>query len=230
MNKKISEKLICEVRVKPDSIFLDKRGEIANIISKNKTFLHWNIGPNKIDFSSDSNKNIKAQFSYLGFSVSSESPNNRSYLVGNLKTIIEDTWEYWSHNSIKRTGARSTYVIEVDSFKEIFGLIKEKFLIPGGLNICSSSLYDIGISLNFSDGEKFSHVSIGPMEEKQIKENFPDQTKKDLPKNALFIDIDSFKNSLSPNIQKKDLISLIKELFIENEKIKENIIKKIWEK
>lgn len=230
MEKKNIEKLTCEIRFKPDPTFLDKRGQVAGAISKNSTFLHWNIDVNKIIFFGDSNKNIKAQVSYKDLTVVSLSPNSRSFLVGNLDSIIENSWDYLSYKKITRIGVRSIFFIEVNNFKEIFDLIKKKFLLDDSCDFISKNLYDIGLSFNFSNGKSFSHVSIGPMEEKQIKENFDEEKRKDVPKNALYIDVDSFITTVSPNISKKELIDLTKKFFIENEGIKEKIIKKIWQK
>jgi len=60
---KVISKHILEIRYKPNSRFLDRRGEIAYILS-GQMFDQWNIGNNRIDFANKKHHNIEAFFSY----------------------------------------------------------------------------------------------------------------------------------------------------------------------
>jgi len=228
MYKKIIEKSICEIRFKPDSTFLDKRGQIANRIAEKSIFTDWNITANQIEFTSSSNKNIKANFSYRNLALESAEPNKRSFLIGNIKSFLEKSWDLLPNSNIIRIGVRSTYIIESDNFKEIFELLKEKFFVNNSTDFSGYDLYDLAISFNFVKGENYFHVSIGPMNDAEIKNNFNDEA--GLPKAGLFMDIDSFKKTVSPHITQKEIMSQIKDLFNNNETEKNTIIKKIWPK
>ncbi len=207
MSKIISKHLV-EIKYKPSSRFLDKRGEIADLLSST-TFDQWNISTNRIDFSSKEQENIGAFISFRNLGVFTNYPNTQDFFVEKAKDFIRSAWTYFPTGSITRVGVRSTYLIEAKDFKSAFDNYRSKFLAitEDELKQFNGDLIDIGFPLNFVVGEDFFNVTTGPMEKSQSKEMVIDDEK--LPKTGIYVDVDYFRKEFSPHTTQKNILDFI---------------------
>ncbi len=207
MSKTIS-KHVLEVRYKPDPRFLDRRGEIAGIISRQQ-FDQWNIGSNRIEFASKKHLGIGAFFSYRNLGFFSEYPVLTDDFNKKAKEFFKSTWTYFPTNQITRIGVRSTFLVESKNFKAVFDKYKSLFLGLKDEHIkkFGGDLIDLGFPLNFAIGEEFFNIITGPMEKKQSKEFVMDAD--ELPETGVYIDVDYFRKEFSPYITQKNIMDLI---------------------
>jgi hypothetical protein len=223
---KVISKHILEIRYKPNSRFLDKRGEIAEILS-GQNFDQWNIGNNRIDFASKKNSSVGAFLSYKNLGYFSEYPTTLDDFSTESKNFIKNSWTYFPANQITRIGVRTTFLIETKNFKESFDKYRSQFLglQDDEIKKFGGDLIDLGFPLNFADGEEFFNVTTGPMEKKQSKEFVLDAD--ELPESSIFIDVDYFRKEFSPHITQKNVLELIEKGLEKAKKIKEEISKMI---
>ncbi len=109
MSKKISKHLI-EIRYKPNSRFLDRLGEVAELLS-GAIFDRWQISSNRIDFSSKEQENIGAFISFRNLGLFANYPNTQEFFVEKAKEFIRSAWTHFPSGKITRVGIRSTYLI-----------------------------------------------------------------------------------------------------------------------
>lgn len=208
MNKIISKHLV-EIRYKPNSRFLDKRGEIADSLS-GTTFDQWSISTNRIDFSSKEQDNIGAFLSFRNLGLFTNYPNAQELFIEKAKDFIRTAWSHFPTNRITRVGVRSTYLIEAKDFKGAFDKYRSKFLALSDADLkgFGGDLIDIGFPLNFVTGEDFFNVNTGPMEKAQSKEMVVDDEEK-LPTTGIYVDVDYFRKEFSPNITQRNILDFI---------------------
>ena len=208
MDKIISKHLI-EIRYKPNSRFLDKRGEIADSLSS-ATFDQWNISNNRIDFSSKEREDFGAFFSFRNFGLFANYPNTQEFFTKKAKDFVRNAWTHFPTDKITRIGVRSTYLIETKDFKSAFDKYRSKFLALSDSDIkgFGGDLIDIGFPLNFATGEDFFNVNTGPMEKAQSKELVVDDEKK-LPKTGIYVDVDYFRKEFSPHTIQRNVLDFI---------------------
>jgi len=206
--KKIFSKHIVEIRYKPNSRFLDKRGETAELLA-GSFFDQWNISNNRIDFSSKTNENIVAFISFRNLGLFTNYPNTADFFKEKAKDFIKSSWDNFLTSKITRIGVRSTYLIETESFKNSFDDYRKKFLglSDEDLKKFDGDLIDLGFPLNFTIGEDFFNVTTGPMEKSQSKEFLLDDD--ELPDAGIFVDVDYFKKEFSPHITQKNVLDFV---------------------
>ena len=223
---KVISKHILEIRYKPNSRFLDKRGEIAEILS-GQNFDQWNIGNNRIDFASKKKPSVGAFLSYKNLGYFSDYPTTPDDFLRESKNFIKNSWTYFPTTQIARVGVRSTFLIETKNFKESFDKYKSKFLGLQDEDIrkLGGDLIDLGFPLNFAIGEEFFNVMTGPMEKKQLKEFALDAN--ELPESSIFVEVDYFRKEFSPHITQKNVLELIEKGLEKARKIKDEISKMI---
>ncbi|MBU2540267.1 hypothetical protein KJ786_03905 [Patescibacteria group bacterium] len=205
---KIISKHILEIRHKPNSRFLDHRGEIASSLSGQK-FNQWNIGNNRIDFVNKEHPDVWAFLTYQNLGFSSEHPNSIESFSNDAKNFLKDAWIHFPANQITRVGIRSTFLVEVENFKEAFDKYKSTFLglKEEDIEKFGGDLIDLGFPLNFAVGEEFFNITTGPMEKKEYKEFLMDAS--ELPATGIYIDIDYFRKEFSPHVIQKNIFDLI---------------------
>jgi hypothetical protein len=223
---KVISKHILEIRHKSNSRFLDKRGEIAEILS-GQNFDQWNIGNNRIDFASKKNSSIGAFLSYKNLGYFSDYPTTPDDFLNESKNFIKNSWTYFPTTQITRVGIRSAFLIETKNFKESFDKYKSKFLGLQNEDIkkLGGDLIDLGFPLSFAIGEEFFNVMTGPMKKKQLKEFALDSD--ELPESSIFIEVDYFRKEFSPHITQKNVLELIERGLEKAQKIKDEISKMI---
>jgi len=222
MENKIFSNHVVEIRYKPNSYFLDKRGEVVALLA-NSLLDQWYISNSKIDFSSKENKNIAAFFSFRNLGIFTTYPNTTDFFKEKAKDFIRSAWTHFSANKITRIGVRSTYLIEAGSFKISFDEYRKKFLglSDDDLKKFEGDLIDIGCPLNFAVGEDFFNVTTGPMEKSQSKIFLVDND--ELPASGIYVDIDYFKKEFSPYITQKNVLDFVDKGIDKAEKIKDLI-------
>ncbi len=208
MANQIFSKHIIEIRFKPNSRFLDKRGEIAELLA-GSFFDQWNISNNRIDFSNKTNENVAAFISFRNLGVFTNYPNKADFFKEKARDFIKSAWTNFPTNKITRIGVRSTYLIGTPSFKNSFDEYRKKFLglSDEDLKKFNGDLIDLGFPLNFAVGEDFFNVTTGPMEKNQSKEFLLDDD--ELPEAGIFVDVDYFKKEFSPHITQKNVLDFI---------------------
>lgn len=208
MDKILSKHLI-EIRYKPNSRFLDKRGEIADSLS-GATFDQWNISNNRIDFSSKEHEDFGAFFSFRNFGLFANYPNTQEFFAEKAKDFIKAAWAHFPTGKITRIGIRSTYLIEAKDFKSAFDKYRSKFLALSDSDIegFGGDLIDLGFPLNFATGEDFFNVNTGPMEKAQSKEMVVGDEDK-LPKTGIYVEVDYFRKEFSPHTTQKNVLDFV---------------------
>ncbi len=208
MGKIISKHLI-EIRYKPNSRFLDKRGELADNLSGG-IFDQWTISANRIDFSKKGDENIGAFISYRNLGFFTNYPNAQNLFVEKTKEFIRTAWQHFPTGKITRIGIRSTYLSEAKDFKTVFDNLKNKFLAFSNdeLKQFNGDLIDFAFPLNFVAGEDFFNVNAGPMEKTQSKEILAGEFE-ELPEAGLYVDLDYFRKEFTPYITQKQVFEFI---------------------
>ena len=204
----ISKHLV-EIRFKPNSRFLDRRGELAESLSGD-IFDQWSISTSRIDFSSKGKENIGAFISFKNLGLFTNYPNTREFFSEKAKDFIRSAWTHFPADKITRIGIRSTYLIESKDFKSVFDNYRTKFLAlsDSDLKGFDGDLIDLGFPINFSSGEDFFNVNTGPMEKAQSKDLFWENLEH-LPATGIYVDIDYFKKEFSPHTTQKSVLDFV---------------------
>lgn len=208
---KISEHVI-EIRFKPDSYFLDKRGQIASSIGASTALDQWSISNVQIDFSSKSNEKIQAFYSYKNIGFTSYAPNDSKFFQEEAGKFIKAAWAFIGQNEITRIGIRSKFITETESFTSAFNAYKKKFLAlsDDDLKKFGGSLVDLGFPMNFIDGENyFNIVNMGPMEKSQFAQQLT--VAGEAFDAGIFLDIDYFKKEFSPHTNQRNVIDFLRQ-------------------
>ncbi len=172
---------------------MDKRGVIAESLV-GELLNGWSIGNNRINFTNKENKNFGAIVSYKNFGFISESPNDTNFFSENSKDFVKKTWNYIPTGKITRIGVRSTYLVEQSNFEKALENLKKEFLnLNGGkLEKFGGELVDVGLPLNFKEGDIKFNINFGVMEKEQSSQFFIDE--ESVPDCGVFIDVDYFQD------------------------------------
>lgn len=220
--RKIFSKYTVEIRYKPNSRFLDKRGEVAELLA-GPFFDQWNISNNRIDFSNKANENVVAFISFRNLGLFTNYPNTADFFKEKANDFIKSAWTNFPTSKMTRIGVRSIYLIETESFKNSFDEYRKKFLglSDEDLKKFEGDLIDLGFPLNFAVGEDFFNVTTGPMEKSQSKEFLIDN--EELPASGIYVDTDYFRKEFSPHIIQKNVLDFVDKGIDKAEKIKDLI-------
>jgi len=222
MSKKISNHIL-EIRFQANPRFLDKKGNIAAQIISDSEFDHWNISNNRIDFNCLENPNLAAFFSFKNIGATSNSPVTSEAFLKATDVYIKAAWQYLEKSAFVRIGLRSQTLIEVDDFTQIYNAYKSRFLKlnDADLSQFDGDLIDVGFALNFVSGENHFNTSTGPMEKKQSETIFG-ASAYDV---GIYLEVDYFRNEISPNITQKQVIGFVNEGVSKADKLSEQINK-----
>jgi hypothetical protein len=218
---------LCEIRLKPNPKFLDKRGNIASsIISED--FPSWVISENKINFSNKSDDRISAFFTYLNLGVSIFYPHKPKDFINITERFINKSWNFFQNTDIVRIGIRSKMLIDLGkNFNDYFKFYEKNINLFSEQNTFKAKLVDVGLNLNYADKDNFFNITTGPMEKEQAKIFFDNKLDDELPKNALYLEIDYFKEDFAPFIKQKDILKIINNGIEKAEEVKKSIINSI---
>lgn len=218
----VFEDYLFELRFKPYSKVLDKRGEIAQSLS-GELLNQWNIKTNTIDFASEKDPDVSAFFSYQNLGARSVSPRSKKDFIEVATELLKKSWTHFPTNEILRIGVRSRYLKPVKDFTSVFDKYRTKFLALSNedLSKMGGDLIDVGFPMNFYDGPHYYNLMTGPLK----KEQFPAFIKKypDDVEQGIFVDVDYFNKDTSPNIRQKEVIEFIEHALGRSETVTELI-------
>lgn len=204
-------KHICEVRFKPDPKILDRRGEVTAALSDN-TFKNWKITNNKIEFANEDDMFVSAFFSYRNLGTSSCFPHDSQYFIDTTKEFIKRSWTFFPSNNVVRVGVRSSVLVDLGkSFKDYFEMYKKNISQFSKKGLFNADLVDVGLNLNFANGDEYFNVTTGPMEQEQMKIFFQENSEEELPDTCVYVEIDYFKKDFKPFLKQKDIFKILDE-------------------
>lgn len=216
-------KQLCEIRFKPDPKILDKRGEITGALS-DLTFPNWKIANNRIDFGNDKDLFASAFFSYRNLGTSSCFPHDAKYFVDTTKEFIKKSWVFFPSNNIVRVGIRSSVLVDLGkSFKDYFEVYKKNISGFTKKNLFKAELVDVGLNLNFANGDEYFNITTGPMDREQAKMFFDGNSDEEIPETCVYIEVDYFKKDFKPSIKQKDIFKILDDGIAKSEEISSSI-------
>ncbi|MDO8505040.1 MAG: hypothetical protein Q7S48_00440 [bacterium] len=216
-------KHLCEIRFKPDPKILDKRGEITGALS-DVTFPNWKIANNRIDFGNNKDLFAAAFFSYRNLGTSSCFPHNSKYFVDITKEFIKKSWIFFPNNNTMRVGVRSSVLVDLSkNFKDYFEAYKKNISVFTKKNLFKAELVDVGLNLNFANGDEYFNITTGPMEREQTKIFFDENPDEDLPNTCVYVEVDYFKKDFKPSVKQKDIFKIIDDGISKSEEISSSI-------
>lgn len=222
---KMLQKHILEIRFTPTPSIVDKRGVIAESLVGD-LLNGWSIGDNRINFTNKENKNFGAFVSYKNFGFISESPNDTDFFSENSKDFVKKTWNYIPTGKITRIGVRSTYLVEQSNFEKALENLKKEFLnLNGGkLEKFGGKLVDVGLPLNFKEGDVKFNINFGVMEKEQSSQFFIDE--ESVPDCGVFIDVDYFQddNFSSVSAKQSNILQFIDNGLTKSKNVMETVL------
>jgi len=197
------------MRFKPNAKILDYLGEWTEYLVNEMNLPDWNIDINRLNLYDKKNQ------AFLGFKncgFVSISPDTRNYFEDQASKFLRAIFklEEFKPLPVTRMGVRSAFLMSyAGNFESIFQKYKDKVIKPTdkALEALNGQLIDLGVPLNFKDGEAYFNTMTGPMTSLQIKRFFP--TIESTPDVGLFFEIDYFKENIG-NEQLEQLIGLLK--------------------
>lgn len=219
MDNKISpvrNEVIFEIRFKPNSKILDRRGQWAEAISAHLKLPHWQIVENRVDIYDD-DETIHAFVGFRNGGLTALDVPNGDYFpnyASNFLSFVFGLQDFGDPILVERIGVRFKFCT---AFSGSFDELKDRFakryitLTEQAINAIGNDakLIDIGGPLNFVDSVGNFNTMSGPMPKKQFPNFFT--RKEGFPEVGLFYDIDYW---LRPNkeINSKKIIEHIGEL------------------
>jgi hypothetical protein len=215
MSGKIT-KHILEIRYKPDPRFLDKRGSVAAQIA-DQDFNQWNISNDRIDFNNTKHPELSRFFSIRNLGVTSVYPATTQTFLDTSENYIKSAWPCFPANTITRLGVRSFFLTKEDDFTKAFYKYKKTFLKLEESQLAGfgADLVDIGLPLNFVDGDDIFNIMTGPMQKKQSIEIFTDSAFD----SGTYLEVDYFRTDISPHITQRQVIDFVKKAVEKSEKV-----------
>lgn len=208
MNKFYLEQIF-EIKFKPQSKFLDKRGEIAS--SLGDSFLNqWNITDNSVDLKSETNTKVKGFFSFRNMGFASSYPTSSDDFSLHTKNFIKRAWQYIPLNEVLRIGLKTKMVTPVDSFNDSFKKFREKFIAldNASLEKFGGKLVDLSFPLNFADGLNQFNTLSGPVVKKEIEPFFKD-SEDQAPDSGVYCEVDYFTTEIKTLLKQKDMLIFV---------------------
>ena len=217
---------ITEIRYKPNAKVLDYRGTWAEKIKALTELPRWRITENRVDvFTDDDTARAFVSFKNAGF-VLQDSPT-RNYFPDQTNKLFRFLFQqeaFGSSVTVPRIGVRFRCAISFDgSFEDLLERYTDRLLAitPQAQQAFGGKTVDIGGSVNMTTPLGKINTTSGPMEEKQLKQFFPNR--KAVPTAALYLDMDYYKEPNSEMIS-REIISSVR-LFSESLwDIKDNLV------
>ena len=100
------------------------------------------------------------------------------------------------------------FLTETDNFGEVLAAYRRRFLklTDENLGEFGGDLIDLGFPIYFESGSDFFNVVTGPMKKEQSEQFFGEI---DIPNTGIFVDVDFFRNDLSPKIGQMSVLALL---------------------
>ena len=206
---KIYLEQVFEIRFKPQSKFLDKRGEIAGAVTD--PFLNqWSITENTINFKSDTKKYVGGFFSFKNLGFSGSYPTNNDDFSSFTKNFIKKSWSYIPLADVIRIGLKTKMVTPVSSFNEYFDKFRDKFIAlnKNELDNFGGTLVDLAFPLNFADGLNQFNTLSGPVKKAELISSFK-TAESEAPENGIFCEVDYFTTEIRSFLKQKDVLDFV---------------------
>jgi hypothetical protein len=191
---------VLEIRYEPNPRLLDHRGKYAQLLSQHAGLSEWRIDTNRLDvFSKDEKTRFFVAFRNAGAILMDCSSSEYFHAQSDkfLQWLFRQT-EVGSRLNIERLGVRQRFGA---SFKGTFDELKERianryFQLPEAAREAigkDAKLVDIGATLNWEGEIGSFNTSLGPMTEKELKDQFKRGEENPPPEVGLYFDIDYFR-------------------------------------
>lgn len=207
----ISESLL-EIRYKPNSKIIDRRGTWAELISNHMNLDEWRVDTNRIDIHDKANLNRAfVAFRNAGFITRNvPTPNFFPDQAVKLFRYLFSMEGFGKSIIIERFGLRQRFASTFHgSFEDLRDRYSTRFLAltDAAKEAINAEIVDIGGPLNFRDRHGHFNTMSGPMRSSQLQEFFPEE--EEYPEVSFYFDIDYW---LRPNKEtpENDVIKWIK--------------------
>ncbi|MDP3024134.1 MAG: hypothetical protein Q8O10_01210 [candidate division Zixibacteria bacterium] len=198
---------IFEMRFKPNARILDFPGQWTEYLSAEMNLPDWRIDITRMDLYDNKNQ---AFLSFKNCGFVSALPDTKNYFEDQASKFLRTIFKLKEFKStpVTRLGVRSTFLNPYPGdFKSLFEKYKSKVIKPADetMRALGGELIDIGVPLNFKDGDAYFNTMSGPMTSLQIKRFFP--IIETVPEVGLFFEIDYFKENIGePEVEQLVLI------------------------
>ncbi len=174
--------------------------------------LQIRIKNKKMFFNVSSNK--------TGFEINQ--PTNKDFAILEAMSFFKTVFNTLQWKTVDRIGVRTQWIKPSKStIENLISIYKEKFFKDVAI---LKSATDVGIALNFKDGERKINFSVGPMKKKQVVDMFLPPAPFDestIPDAFSYVDYDYYFDSKS-KYRNSDLENFIKHgIYLAEAKVKE---------
>jgi len=197
-------KMVWEIKYPASSLLFDSRGKIAFKWQWTSDLSEWRISNNQVTIHNKSNT-ISLTADYKNSTVVMELPKSAvefNSLAADFSAYILDTIQ---PKKIDRMGLRIIQIAKRPHFKLLSSKIRENLfkLNESDWQVFGGPPADVAFPLTLELDENKANFMLGPMQTEQLSEYFvADEVKKRLPKTALFMDFDFYKED--PEISQTD--------------------------
>ena len=213
----IKAKHIVEFRYPAASIFHDKRGIVCSSFQE-EPFVHWQIGPVRVDLHSE-DKRYSAFVTSKNAGLTIELAESNGEFLRHLRRYSRLIHGQLNLTSLTRIGMRMLLLIPQDSFESAASIFMETIYSPVSEQISQlGDANDYSCMWNLTIGEREAHFQIGPMEVKQLRENFiqGDIDEEQLPESFIFVDFDIYAENPNFSIRTDRFITQFAESSLED--------------
>lgn len=203
---------IFEVRYKPNTIIIDRRGAILKKLLVSP-FTTGNIGANTVRVSTKDTKDLNAFLGYSNFGLSASIlQTKKSFLNHSSSLVYNALSNFVESKDIVRIGVRTKILSEKAGFIKLVESINKHFAIKNDIISQFGKTEDIGFAFDLKDKDdchKSIHIKFGPLKKEEYENDFT--IYENLPDCGFFVDIDIFKDDYSNKLFKpKEMNNFIK--------------------
>lgn len=187
-SKKQIRKIILQVKYEPTGNFVDKRGEILDLLSEE--WEHRKFGHDRISLK-DEEKNLQGLITWKMSQISVENVTLLSNFHDYAKNYFpNDLWKIMDIDNFTFMGCRTMIVLPSENFNELVNKFSKLYSISRNQwDIIGNKPKDVGFPFVFENDKRKVNLNFGPMKKEQMESQFFSITN-DLPEVGLFIDSD----------------------------------------
>jgi hypothetical protein len=208
---------ILEIKHEPTGKFLDVRGSIADYITKNEMFSHWNINETSVSFfdTPAGIKDVGAVVSYDKIIFLSYNPSTQNYFEDKAVKFwkILERNEQYVIPEIGRFGARTKCFIPSKlSFNDINNRVYTTFFNEKSANIMGGRQTDQQIIFDLNENDFQVRIITGPVKINEAKRYF-NFSVPEFEHAGLYIDVDYYQVGKIPSTEIRNLFNNAMVLF-----------------
>lgn len=189
---------IFEIQHEANGVFLDKKGQVADLIRESGIFPDWQIDANGIRLynakSIIKEKEAVINYNIIRFTVFDS--NTKNYFEDQTEKFLKILQNSKLYNipDIKRFGVRTKCFVPCDlAFEGINKKICNTFFNETALNVFGGQQKDLQIIIEIKEKDFQIKFCIGPVKKEESSRYFGFKSEKLSPA-GIYIDIDCFKN------------------------------------